>query len=167
MAFLTLAGGSFGLFHETLDIPVGSYRYLQFCVDQAQTEDTRIQGTLDISPDTLALELMLFHIDDFNRWAADAGEVDTLFYDRVFSGEVLIPIEGFGDMVLVMSNRGNYSPASVAGSLELAFTGTGVMYNPLGTALRLVIALLGIAVLAAIILSTVRVMSRKGRRATR
>ncbi|NLP06016.1 hypothetical protein GX411_08720 [Candidatus Fermentibacteria bacterium] len=164
MAILALAGGSFGLVHETLDIPVGSYRFVQFCVDQAQAEDTRIQGSLGISPDTLDLELMLFHIDDFNRWAVDEGEVDTLFYIRHSSGGVLVPIEGFGDMVLVMSNRGNYSPASVRADLDLAFTGAGVMYNPLQTALRIVVAMLGLAVLIAVILSAVRVTSRRGRR---
>lgn len=158
-----MSGGSFDLVHETLDIPVGSYRFVQFCVDQAQTEDTRIQGRLEISPDTLELELMLFHIDDFNRWAASAGEADTLFYSRAPSGEVLIPIEGFGDMVLVLSNRGNYTAASVSAALELAFTGTGVKYNPLETALQIVVAMLGIAVLTALILSAVRMTNRSRR----
>ena len=107
---------------------------------------------------------MLFHIDDFNRWAVDEGEVDTLFYTRCSSGEVLIPIEGFGDMILVMSNRGNYSPASVRADLDLAFTGTGVMYNPLQMALRIVVAMLGFAVLVTLILISVRMMRRSGRR---
>jgi hypothetical protein len=157
-----LLSGSFPMLDDTLDLSVGQYRYVSFCVDIAQAESTHVAGMLQVEPDTLALELMLFHIDDFNRWAAGLENVDTLFYARRSSGSLDIPIQGFGNMVLVISNRGNTSPATLAASLELVFAGTGVPYNALDTASKIVLVMMAGAAVTIMIAGAFITLKKQG-----
>ncbi len=162
---LSAPGGSFELARDTLDIPVGQYRWIGFTVDIAQQEQSRVEGFLSLSPDSAGIELVLMHRDDFARWSAGLPDVDTLFYSRTGSGEVLIPIEGMGDMALVLSNRGNYHRTGVIASLDFAFAGDGVPYNPLLTGSRIVVAVLAGGVALALLLGiVVRESGRRRRR---
>jgi hypothetical protein len=162
IALAALVAGSFPMLDDTLDLSVGQYRYVSFCVDIAQAESTHVTGALDVEPDTLELELMLFHIDDFNRWAAGMEDVDTLFYARRSSGGLDIPIDGFGNMVLVISNRGNTSPAVLAASLDLVFAGTGVRYNALDTASRIVLVMMAAAAVTIMIAGAFITLKKQG-----
>lgn len=169
LATLSTAG-SFELSSGRVEIDVGEYRSISFCVDIAQQEGTAITGSLSVEPDTLRVELMLFHSDDFQRWRAGLGAVDTLYLGRAGSGPVSIPVEGFGDMVLVLSNRGNWDRAVLMTDLRLAFEGDGVPYNPLLTGSRIVLVLLAggvtAAFLAGLVLHGLRARrSRAGRSA--
>lgn len=160
--------GAFDLSRDTLDIPVGRYRWIGFTVDIAQQEDTRIEGTIRVLPDSASVELLLMHRDDFARWTSGGPDVDTLYHIRTGGGEILIPIEGFGDMALVISNRGNYSGATVAASLDLAFEGSGVPYSPLLTGGRIVLAMLAGAVALTLVLGIlVREAGRRRRKRIR
>lgn len=157
--------GAFGLARDTLDIPVGHYRWIGFTVDIAQQEDTRIEGTIGVLPDSSSVELLLMHLDDFARWSSGGTDVDTLYRLRTGGGDIRIPIEGFGDMALVISNRGNYSGATVAASLDLAFEGTGAPYSPLLTGARIVLAMLAVAAALTLLLGIlVREAGRRRRR---
>lgn len=168
MSAAMASAGSFELAGDTLDIPVGQYRSICFSVDVAQQERTRIEGSLFILPDTLEVEVLLFHRDDFERWAASLPEADTLFYERRGSGPISIPVEGLGDMALVISNRGNYEGASVQVDMDLLFAGDGVPYNPLLTGSRIVLGMLAGGVAAALILGIlVKESGRRRRRSSR
>lgn len=157
--------GSFRLAGDTLDIPVGQFRWIGFTVDIEQQDETRIVGSLAVLPDTSEIELMLMHRDDFYRWSSGGTDVDTLFRTRTGGGEVLIPVEGFGDMALVISNRGNYEPASVSASLELAFEGSGIPYSPILTGSRIVMVMVASGVTAALLIGIVtREAGRRRRR---
>jgi len=159
--------GSFRLARDTLDIPVGQFRWIGFTVDIEQQEDTRIEGSLTVLPDTSSVELMLMHRDDFHRWSAGGADVDTLFRVLTSGGGMLIPVEGFGDMALVISNRGNYEPAIVSASLDLAFEGSGARYSPILTGSRIVLIMVAACVTAALLIGIVsREASRRRRRRT-
>jgi hypothetical protein len=157
---LSVGAGSFGLADTTFEMDVGQYRFVSFRVQPQQAERTRIEGILQLNPDTIEIELMLMHLDDFLRWRRNLPDVDTLFYARRGSGEVEIPVEGFGDFVLVVSNRGNYQSAAATSDLALSFQGTGAEYEPLDMALKLALLLMGLAVVIIVIVGMVRLLSK-------
>jgi hypothetical protein len=165
VVLLSLTGGSQAMLSDSFDIPVGDYRYVLFGLNEPQQDSARIEGALGISPDSLELEILLFHIDDFNRWTLGRTDVDTLFIARVGSGHLNVPIPGFGDMVLVISNRGNWQAAYVSASLELSYAGSGVAYNPLVDASKIFLGMLSAAVLIAVVAATV--VTERKRRARR
>jgi hypothetical protein len=163
---LSLTSGSFGMLSDSFDIPVGDYRYVLFGLNETQQESARVEGTLSILPDTLELEILLFHIDDFNRWTRGGVEVETLFVARAGSGPLTVPVPGFGDLVLVLSNRGNWQSAAVEAELSLAFAGSGVRYNPLVDASKIVLGMMAAAVLIVVAIGawvTVRKRNRRRR----
>ena len=135
---------------DSFDIPVGDYRYVLFGLNETQQESARVEGTLAILPDTLQLEILLFHIDDFNRWTQGSNEVETLFVARTGSGPLEVPVPGYGDLVLVLSNRGNWQGATVDAEFSLAFAGSGARYNPLVDASKIVLGMMALAVLVTV-----------------
>jgi hypothetical protein len=163
----SLTGGFQEMLSDSFDIPVGDYRYVLFGLNEPQQDSARVEGSMEVAPDTLQLEILLFHIDDFNRWVSDQGEVDTLYYARAASGPLTIPVPGFGDFVLVLSNRGNWQPASVSAAFTLAYAGSGVAYNPLVDASKLVLGMLAAAVLLAVVIGAVVTIRRHRTRLAR
>ncbi|MBD3278374.1 MAG: hypothetical protein GF388_08745 [Candidatus Aegiribacteria sp.] len=138
-----LFGGSMDLLQrELMELPVAQYRTVQFSVPEYQAEDAVLLGDLEISPDTASLELILVHIDDYMRWERGAGQVDTLAYRKMGSGNFSMELSGLGDYVLVVSNRGNYRPATAVMNLVLNFSGSGDTGDPLPSAMRLALLLM-------------------------
>jgi len=165
---LALAGaaqaGSTRLVREdSLSIEVGQFRSVSFTVDMAQREGARLTGALGILPDTASLEILLFNIDDFARWSSGAGVQETLYAARSGPGPLEIPVRGFGDKVLVLSNRGNWDGVVASLSLDLRFEGSGVPYNPLLTGSWIVLGALVGAVALALVLGML-VTWRRNRR---
>lgn len=157
--------GSFRLSRDTLDIPVGQFRWIGFTVDIEQQDETRIEGSLTVLPDTSSIELLLMHRDDFHRWSAGGIDVDTLYRTITGDGEVMIPVDGFGDMALVISNRGNYESVMVSASLDLAFEGSGVTYSPILTGSRIVLIMVASGLTAALVIGiAARETARRRRR---
>ena len=77
----------------------------------------------------------------------------------------MIPVDGFGDMALVISNRGNYVSASVSASLDLAFEGSGVRYSPILTGSRIVLIMVATGMTAALLIGIAsREAARRRRR---
>ncbi|MBD3369384.1 hypothetical protein GF402_03360 [Candidatus Fermentibacteria bacterium] len=157
---LSVGAGAIGLADTTFEMDVGQYRFVSFRVQPQQTERTSIEGSLQLDPDTIEIELILMHLDDFVRWRNNQPDVDTLFHVRTGSGEVDIPVDGFGDFVLVVSNRGNFHAATATSDLDLSFEGTGTEYNPLDMALKLALLLMGLAVVVILVVGIVRLLSR-------
>jgi hypothetical protein len=148
-------GGNAPLLDDTLEVSVGEYRYVSFRVQEAQGEDAAISGNIRISPDTSRVELILLTFDDFRRW--NSGEdVDTLDILSTGSGGFRIPLPGFGDFVLLVSNRGNFHPAVVALTAELSFRGDGIQYDSLPMAFRLMLIILAAGVVVAAVLLAMR-----------
>jgi hypothetical protein len=152
-AVLSYAGG-ITLLDDTMEISVGQYRYISFRVQPTQLDLTVISGRVEIVPDTIPLEVMLFHVDDFVRWRSLDLNVDTLFYQRTRSGDLSIPVLSFGHYYLVLSNRGNLVPVTVAATFDLLFEGSGIEYDPLGMALKMAVFLMA---LTAIVILIVRI----------
>ncbi|MEN8209639.1 MAG: hypothetical protein ABFR50_10360 [Candidatus Fermentibacteria bacterium] len=136
------AGSNSLLMQETIEIPVAQYRTVRFSVPLHLSDSASLQGIISISPDTASIELILLHIDDYVRWRSNAGAVDTLNYLSTPSGPFEIPVPGLGSYALVISNRGNYRPASIMLDLDLFFAGTGTTGDPLPAALRLALFLM-------------------------
>jgi len=154
-----LNAGSISLLaQETMDIPVAQYRTVRFVLPPHLSESASLHGVVSISPDTASVELILLHIDDYMRWRSGTGPVDTLQYLSISSGPFEIEVPGLGSYALVVSNRGNYRPASVILDLDLFFAGSGKTGDPLPAALRLALFLM-MAGTAAIAVGSV--LSRK------
>lgn len=165
---VSLTGGSLEMLADSFDIPVGDYRYVLFGLNETQQESARVEGILQVLPDTLELEVLLFHIDDFNRWTRGSGDVDTLFLTRSRSGPLTVPVPGFGDLVLVLSNRGNWQAASVRAEFRLVFAGSGLRYNPLVDASRIVLGMFAGAVFIVVAIGAwITVRKRERRRLLR
>jgi hypothetical protein len=149
-----LTAGSVPLISDTLQLSVGQYRYISFRVLQVQGTDTSISGTISVSPDTATVEYILLTSAGFNRWHA-GGEADTLGFLEAASGPFEIGVPGFGDYILLVSNRGNYHPVEVAFSADLNFRGDGVQYDTLPTAFNLMLVILAAGVVVAAVLLAV------------
>jgi len=155
LAFLALAAGpavsgEYSLMlRDTLEIPVAQYRAVRFEVLPDMAGDASLEGRLEVLPDTSEIELILLHIDDYQRWVSDGGSVDTLAYQRRVSGDFSMGVPGLGRYALVVSNRGNYMPAAVVMEMNLVFAGSGST-DPLPSALKiaLLVIALGIAAFA-------------------
>lgn len=144
-----LYGGRISLIErEDLHISVGQYRSIRFVLQEYQADSARLSGTIMILPDTSSVELLLFHTDDYMRWMNNSGEVDTLGYISSPSGEFDIGINGFGGLVLIISNRGNYQPVTVSFDIEILFAGSGESGDPLPAALRIALFLMMVGVIA-------------------
>ncbi|HRW78164.1 MAG TPA: hypothetical protein P5207_05800, partial [Candidatus Sabulitectum sp.] len=51
--------GSFNLLEDTLELGVGSYRYIKFRITPDQSVDAAISGSIGITPDSTDVELIL------------------------------------------------------------------------------------------------------------
>ena len=152
------AGSITLLKQEAIDIPVAQYRAVRFALPEHLSDSASLRGIISISPDTASIELILLHIDDYIRWRSSTGAVDTLKYLSISSGPFEIDVPGLGSYALVVSNRGNYRPASIILDLDVFFAGSGKTGDPLPAALRLALFLM-MAGTAAIALGSV--LSRK------
>ncbi len=138
-----LNSGSVSLLkQETMEIPVARYRAVRFAIPPHLSDSASLQGELIISPDTARIELILLHIDDYTRWRTGTGTVDTLGYLSISSGPFEIEVPGLGSYALVISNRGNYRPASIILDLAVFFSGSGRTADPLPAAMRLALFLM-------------------------
>ncbi|MFO7950244.1 MAG: hypothetical protein R6U36_07730 [Candidatus Fermentibacteraceae bacterium] len=153
--------GSVRILDHDLEIPVGGYRYVAIPVQPSQEEDARIVGDLKVDPDTLGVELLLIWEYQMPGWTELEAEVDTLYHSRQASGSVNIPLLGFGRYALILSNRGNYAPAEVHGTLSLVFEGEGRVYDPLQTALYLALALVALGGIVTLVVVAVRTFKNK------
>ncbi|GEM_PF-1824725 len=136
-------GGGFALFEEdSISLDVGSYRTLSFSLQEYHADSARIQGEIILEPDTMELEFLLLHLDDYNRWAVNDPAVDTLAFTRAGSGSLDIEVPGFGWLVLVICNRGNSHIAVLTCSLRIEYSGSGLPGDPLPSALRMALLLL-------------------------
>jgi len=145
-----LQAGSVPLLADTLDLSVGQYRYISFRINEAQGREATISGTILVTPDTAMVEYILLTSDGFRRWSSGT-ETDTLAFLTTSSGDFRLDVPGFGDHVLLVSNRGNYHPVSVSITAELSFLGDGIRYNNLPMAFQLMLVLLagGVVIAAA------------------
>ncbi len=168
MCVLLMAGlsacawaGRIAVLDHDLDIPVGGYRYVAIPVQQSQEENARIVGDLRVRPDSLEVELLLIWEYQLPGWTDLQSDIDTLYHSRRSSGAVDIPLLGFGRYALVVSNRGNFAPAEVHGSLDLVFEGEGRVYDPLQTALYLALALMALAGIVTLVVVAIRTLKNK------
>ena len=145
------SAGRITLLDDTLEISVGQYRYISFRVQPTQADQTVVSGLVDVFTDSIHLEIMLFHVDDFVRWRTRVQDVDTLFFQHMESGDLSIPISSFGHYYIVLSNRGNLVPVTVAVSFDLLFEGSGIEYDPLDMALKIAVFLMAITAVAILI----------------
>jgi len=154
LAAAHLTAGSFNLYSDSTGIDVGKYRYIKFRVTPDQAEDARVTGEFFTDPADTQLEFVLLTELNYRTGWENRGEIDTLAFFRGGSGTLDIPVPDFGDYVLIVSNRGNYSPVTFYGSLQVAFSGTGITYDALPTGMTVLVSLLaGALVIAAIILT--------------
>jgi hypothetical protein len=146
-----LGAGSFVLLPEdTLDINVGSFRGVRFSLEEHEAVGAEMTGSLCISPDTASVELLVMHQDDYVRWAAGLSPVDTLAFARFASGPFRLALPRFGYLMLVISNRGNLSPVRIGFHLDVTFRGPRAPYDPLSSALKLLLLMATVAVIAAV-----------------
>lgn len=153
--------GTVPVIDHDLDIPVGQYRYVSIPVQQAQEQEARLEGELEVAPDSLQVELLLIWEYQLPAWTGLQPGIDTLHYARMGTGRVEIPLQGFGRYALIVSNRGNYAPASVHARLSLLFRGEGRVYDPLQTALYIALALMAVAGIVALVVVAVRLVKNK------
>jgi len=141
--FHPLHAGSMALLRqETMEIPLARYRAIGFDLPEYKSDSACLRGTVRILPDTASIELILFHVDDYLRWSDNLEPVDTLWFISVPSGSFELEVPGLGSYVLVVSNRGNYLPATVILDMDVIFAGTGKTRDPLPYALRLALVLM-------------------------
>lgn len=143
-AFVT-AGKISILNNDSLDIPVGKYVVVHFGIQPYQSENTQIEGVIQTTQADRQIEVILFHQDDYYRWMHNPRwDVDTLGYASSLSGFFNFPVNAFGSMSLVLSNRGNMSHTTVVCSVLVAFSGSGIPDDPLFDALQIFLVLLAI-----------------------
>lgn len=149
MAGLAFSGEYTLMLPDTLEIPVARYRAVRFEVLPDMAEGSALEGRLEVLPDTTEVELILLHVDDYQRWTSGGAGVDTLAFQRRTSGDFSMGVPGLGRYALVISNRGNYRPATVVMEMNLVFAGGG-SGDPLPSALKfaLLVIALGVAAFA-------------------
>ena len=150
---------------ENMHISVGQYRAIRFALQEYQADSARLTGSMQVIPDSSTVELLLFHVDDYLRWRNSGTDVDTLDYLSASSGELNMNISGFGSIILVISNRGNYQPVVVSIDLSVLFRGSGESGDPLPAALRtaLFVMMMGVIAVAVGGVITKHVITRKKR----
>lgn len=145
---------------DSLDIPVARYRTVRFEVAEEMSLEASLTGSLDITPDTASVEMILLHIDDYQRWTEEQAGVDTLGYLSTGPGSFRMPVPGLGRYALVVSNRGNYSRLSVVMDIDIQYTDTGPG-DPLPAALKFALLLIAVGAAAFAIGSVIVKMSRR------
>ncbi|PIE52184.1 hypothetical protein CSA37_08025 [Candidatus Fermentibacteria bacterium] len=148
--------GSFCLFSDTLDLSVGNYRYVKFRITPDQALNARITGEFSTLPDSIPVELLL--LTEYNyRTAWDTMQpVDTLAGGSYYPGQLVVDIPDFGDFVLIISNRGNYSPIQFSGEMKIEFEGSGITYDALPTGMTVLITVFAAGLVIAAIVITVK-----------
>lgn len=141
--FHPLHAGSMTLLRqETMEIPIARYRAISFVLPEYKSDNASLHGTVRTIPDTVYVELILLHVDDYLRWSNGVGPIDTLGFITVSSGSFELKVPGLGSYVLIVSNRGNYLSATVILDMDVIFAGTGNTGDPLPSALRLALVLM-------------------------
>ncbi|MCK5131671.1 MAG: hypothetical protein KAR40_05905 [Candidatus Sabulitectum sp.] len=163
LVFLTipLTAGSFTLFSDTLNLDVGNYRFIKFRITPEMAESTFISGEFFTEPLPTKIEFILITQPDYRRGWEGRGHIDTLDAVYAENGSLLMEIPGFGDFVLIVSNRGNVDPVVFAADLSVSFVGSGVTYDSLPFGMTLLMSLLAIGVVVAAVLLTITRMSSR------
>lgn len=140
---LSNAGKTLILSNDSLQIPVGQYVVIHFAILPEHAENTQMEGTILNTSTDQEIELLLFHQDDYSRWIqAPYRDVDTLGYVPSLSGNFSFPVDAFGSMSLVISNRGNLTQSTVACSVLVVFDGLGIPDDPIYDALQIFLVML-------------------------
>lgn len=150
--------GSFSLFSDTLDLDVGTYRYIKFRITPDQMENAEITVDLPAEPLAGEIEFILISEMDYRRGWEGRGNIDTLAVVYAEGGRFAIRVPDFGDYVLIMSNRGNYNPVLAVADISVSFAGSGVAYDSLPFAMTLLMSLLAIGVVVAAVLITLKLL---------
>ncbi len=153
---LPAAAGSFKLYSGSLDLDLGTYRYLKFRITPDQAIGTEISGSFTTIPENTPVELILLTQWNYITGWTNRGEIDTLAVRRDGPGEFTIPVPDYGDFVLVVSNRGNYTPVSIEADFRVNFEGTGIAYDSLPTGMTVLITVLAAALVVAAVVLTLR-----------
>ena len=165
LVFLTipLVAGSFRLLSDTLDLDVGSYRFIKFRISPEMAESTFISGEFFTEPLPTKIEFILLTEYDYVKGWEGRGEIDTLGVVYAEKGPLFMEVPDFGDFVLIISNRGNTDPVVFAADLSVSFTGSGVTYDSLPFGMTLLMTLLAVGVVtAAVLLTVTKLSSGKG-----
>lgn len=139
-----------------MNLDLGTYRYLKFRITPDQADSARITGHYTTLPENTPVELILLTEWNYRTGWVNRGDIDTLAVRRGETGTVSIPIPDYGDFVLVVSNRGNFSPVEFAADLQVAYTGTGITYDSLPMGMTVLISVLAAALVAAAVVLAVK-----------
>ena len=150
------SAGSFKLYSDTMSLDLGTYRFLKFRVTPDQADSARVTGDFITIPEDVPVELILLTEWNYRSGWVNRGDIDTLALRRGGSGEVSLPIPDYGDYVLVVSNRGNFSPVELAADLRVSYSGTGITYDSLPMGMTILITVLAAALVIAAVLLTVK-----------
>ncbi len=148
--------GSFGLLSDSLEIDVGTYRFIKFRITPEMAESTLISGEFFTEPRPTKMEFILITETNHRTGWQGPGEIDTLAVVYGRSGYLSIEVPDFGDYVLIVSNRGNTNPVVFVADLSVSFVGTGVTYDSLPFGLTLLMTLLAIGLVTAAVLLTIK-----------
>lgn len=156
---IPLIAGSFTLLSDTLDLDIGTYRFIKFRVTPEMAESTFISGDFFTEPIPAKLEFILVTELNYKIGWEGRGEIDTLAVVYAESGPLEIEVPDFGDFVLIVSNRGNVDPVTLVADLTVSFMGSGVTYDSLPFGMTLLMSILAIGVVLAAVLLTIKRMS--------
>ncbi len=154
-----LMAGSYRLLSDTLDLEVGTYRFIKFRVSPEMSDSTVITGEFKTEPLPAKIEFILISELDYIRGWEGRGEIDTLGVVYAEHGPLLMEITDFGDFVLVVSNRGNTDAVSIVADLSVSYKGSGIMYDSLPFGLTLLMSILATGVVVGAVLITFKRMS--------
>ncbi len=156
---IPLLAGSFSLFSDTMEVGTGTYRFIKFRIIPEQADSTLITGEFSTAPVPTKMEFILLTEVNYRSGWVGRGEIDTLSVMYAESGSLLMEVPGFGDYVLIVSNRGNTDSAIVTADFSVSFRGTGVMYDSLPFGMTLLMIILAVGVVTAAVLLTMKRMS--------
>lgn len=148
--------GSFKLYSDTLALDVGTYRYINFRITPDQAENAGVSGSFFTLPENTPVELILLTEYNYLGGWQNRGEIDTLAYFSGTPDSLYLPIPDFGDFVLVVSNRGNFTPIQFAGDFRIVYDGSGITYDSLPMGMTVLVTLLAAGLVIAAILLTVK-----------
>ncbi|MCD4707338.1 MAG: hypothetical protein K8S62_06335 [Candidatus Sabulitectum sp.] len=156
---IPLIAGSFILFSDTLELDVGTYRFIKFRITPEMAESTFISGEFFTEPFPMKMEFILITEVNHRRGWEGGGDIDTLEVVYSENGSLVMGVPDFGDFVLIVSNRGNTDPVFFVADLSVSYAGSGVTYDSLPFGMTLLMSLLAIGVVTAAVLLTIKRMS--------
>ncbi len=158
-----MVAGSFRLLSDTLDLDVGTYRFVKFRISPEMAESIFVSGDFFTEPLPTKIEFILITEYDYVRGWEGGREIDTLGVVYSEKGPLFMEVPDFGDFVLIISNRGNTDPVVFAADLSVSFAGSGVAYDSLPFGMTLLMTLLALGVVtAAVLLTVTKLSSGKG-----